>query len=226
MTISHPGLRQRVIAEAVGTAFLLMGIVGSGIMAQRLSPNDVGLQLLQNALATAGVLAALILALGPVSGAHFNPVVTLAAHSFGGRQIRDTVAYLIAQFIGAFVGVMLANAMFDVSAAWATNERNGSGVYLGEVIATVGLIMVIFSVVRSGNSHQAAAGVATYIGAAYYFTSSTSFANPAVTFGRMFSDTFAGIRPTDAPAFVAAQLLGLGLAIVLVRQLYPSASSD
>lgn len=222
MEIAEPPLPRRLFAESIGTIFLLIGVVGSGVMAQRLSPNDVGLQLLQNALVTAAVLAALILALRPISGAHFNPVVTLAEHVFSGRHWRETLAYILVQIPSAIVGVLIANAMFEVPVAWSTTERFGQHLWLGEVVATFGLILVIFSVVRSGNAQHCAAVVATYIGGAYYFTSSTSFANPAVTIGRMFSDTFAGIQPSSAPYFVVAQIFGLILGVVAIYKLYPN----
>ncbi|MFQ5557527.1 MAG: aquaporin, partial [Acidimicrobiales bacterium] len=184
--------------------------------------DDAGLQLLQNAFATAGVLAALILALGPASGAHFNPVVTLADRAFGGIDTPTTISYIVAQVSGAIIGVIGANAMFDLSlVAWSTRDRSGSHLVLAEGVATLGLLLVIFGVVRSGKPSMAAFAVGGYIGGAYYFTSSTSFANPAVTIGRMFSDTFAGIEPASAPAFIAAQLVATGCAVALIRLIYP-----
>jgi arsenate reductase len=214
-------LVRRMTAEFVGTAFLLAAIVGSGIMAERLT-DDVGLQLLQNAMATAGVLVALILALGPVSGAHLNPAVTLADRYFGGLGNGMAVAYIVAQLSGAVVGVIVANLMFDLPAAtWSTTERTGMHLLLAEVVATLGLLLVIFGVVRSGRSSAAAYAVGAYIAGAYYFTASTSFANPAVTVARTISDTFAGIDPGHAPAFIGAQLVGTVAAIALVSVLYP-----
>lgn len=215
-------LARRALAEGVGTAFLVAVVVGSGIAAQQLSPDDVGLQLLENAAATVGGLIALILALGPVSGAHFNPVVSIADAWFGGLAWRDVPAYAGAQVVGAVVGSVLANLMFELGpVTWSTKSRGSSGLWLAEVVATVGLLVVIFGVVRSGRSSAAPFAVGAYIGGAYFFTSSTSFANPAVTVGRAFTDSFAGIAPSSVPGFVIAQLVGLVAAIVLVRTLYP-----
>lgn len=209
------------VAEFVGTAFLLAGVVGSGIMAENLT-DDVGLQLLQNAFATAGVLVALILALGSASGAHFNPAVTIADRVFGGIDTPTAVGYVIAQVSGGVVGVLAANVMFDLSVVdWSTKDRSGGHLVFAESIATLGLLLVIFGVVRSGKPTLAAFSVGGYIAGAYYFTSSTSFANPAVTVARMFSDTFAGIEPASAPGFVAAQLVATGVAVALIRVLYP-----
>lgn len=215
-------IARRALAEYCGTAFLVAVVVGSGIAAQQLSPDDTGLQLLENAAATAGGLVALILAFGPVSGAHFNPVVSLADAFFGGLERRALLAYLAAQTTGAITGAVVANSMFDLSpVSWSDQTRATTGLWLGEVVATVGLLTVIFGVVRSGRSATAAFAVGAYIGAAYFFTSSTSFANPAVTIGRAFSDTFAGIDPQSVPAFILSQLLGGGLGVLLVRALYP-----
>jgi arsenate reductase len=214
-------LARAVTAEFVGTAFLLAAIVGSGIMAERLT-DDEGLQLLQNAFATAGVLTALILALGPASGAHFNPAVTIADRVFGGIDTPTAVAYVVAQVSGAVVGVMTANAMFDLDlVSWSTKDRSGGHLVFAEGIATLGLLLVIFGVVRSGRASVAAFAVGGYIGGAYYFTSSTSFANPAVAIARMFSDTFAGIEPASAPGFIVAQLVATAVAVGLIRFLYP-----
>lgn len=208
-------------AEFVGTAFLLAGVVGSGIMAENLT-DDVGLQLLQNAAATAGVLVALILALGTVSGAHFNPAVTLADRAFGGTDTPTAIAYVAAQVSGGVLGVICANVMFDLSAVdWSTKDRSAGHLIFADGVATLGLLLVIFGVVRSGRGSAVAYAVGAYIGGAYYFTSSTSFANPAVTVSRMFSDTFAGIEPASAPAFIGSQLVATALAIVLIRHLYP-----
>ncbi|MGB0113512.1 MAG: MIP/aquaporin family protein [Ilumatobacteraceae bacterium] len=216
----RPDVR-RVTAEFIGTAFLLAGVVGSGIMAQNLT-DDVGLQLLQNAFATAGVLVALILAFGAVSGAHFNPAVTIVDRSFGGIDTPTAVWYVIAQTTGGILGVMIANLMFDLDAInWSTRDRSGWNLLLSEGVATFGLLLVIFLTVRAGRSSVVAFAVGAYIGGAYYFTSSTSFANPAVTISRMFSDTFAGIRPADAPAFILAQLVATGVAIAAIRVLHP-----
>lgn len=211
-------LPRRALAEFLGTAFLVAVVVGSGIMAVRLSPHDVGLQLLENAIATGAGLVALILAFGSVSGAHFNPVVSLVDWRFGGLTPRDLGVYVAAQVSGACAGCVLANVMFDLPAIeWSTKSRSGSGILVAEVVATVGLLLVIFGTNRT-NARATPFAVGAYIAAAYFFTSSTSFANPAVTVGRMLSDTFAGIAPDRAPAFVGAQLVGgaVGLALILV----------
>src|SRR4051794_23805637 len=220
-----PALPRRALAEFCGTAFLVAVVVGSGIAAQRLSPGDVGLQLFENAAATAGGLVALILAFGPVSGAHLNPVVSLADSFFGGLPRRDLPAYIGAQISGAIVGAVVANLMFELGGVqWSTTARSSSGLWLGEVVATIGLLMVIFGVVRSGRATAAPFAVGAYIGSAYFFPSSTSFANPAVTIGRAFTDTFAGIEPSSVPAFVGFQVLGAAVAVLLIRTLYPDVS--
>lgn len=217
-------LTRRVIAELVGTALLLIAVVGSGIAAQRLSPGDTGLQLFENAAATAAALVAIILAVGAVSGAHLNPLVTLADRVFGGLSTREAGAYCGAQVAGAVVGTMIANLMFELPAIEISDHsRTGSGVWIGEIVATLGLLLVVFGVVRSGRTAVAPFAVAAWIGGAYFFTSSTSFANPAVTAGRTLTDTFAGIAPSSLPGFVIAQFVGAALAIVLVRVLYPNA---
>lgn len=211
------------MAEAVGTGLLVLAVVGSGIAASRLSPGDVGLQLLENAAATAAALVAIILAVGPVSGAHLNPVVTLADRILGGLSTREAVAYIAAQVTGGVVGTIIANLMFSLPAvALATTTRGSGALVLSEIVATSGLLLVIFGVVRSGRSAAAPFAVGAYIAGAYFFTSSTSFANPAVTIARTLSDTFAGIAWRSAPAFIAAQLAGAALAVVLVRYLYPT----
>jgi glycerol uptake facilitator-like aquaporin len=210
-----------VTAEFIGTAFLLAAVVGSGIMAENLT-DDVGLQLLQNAFATACALVALILAFGAVSGAHFNPAVTITDRAFGGIDTPTAVWYVGAQFAGAIVGVIVANLMFDLDAVnWSTKDRSSINLVFAEGVATLGLLLVIFGVVRSGRASGVAFAVGGYIAAAYYFTSSTSFANPAVTVARLFSDTFAGIQPASAPGFIAAQLVAVGLAIALIHVLWP-----
>lgn len=215
-------LARRALAEYVGTAFLVAVVVGSGIAAERLSPGDTGLQLLENAAATACGLVALILALGPVSGAHLNPVVTLADALFGGVDRSDVPVYIAAQVGGAITGSIVANLMFETDAVtWSTHARASGGLWLGEVVATLGLLLVIFGVVRSGRAAAAPFAVGAYIGGAYFFTSSTSFANPAVTIGRAFTNSFAGIDPSSVPAFVACQLLGAAGAVALIRILYP-----
>ena len=223
---------RRLLAEFVGTALLVTAVVGSGIMATELSPDDVGLQLLQNSIATAFALGALILTFGPVSGAHFNPVVSAADWWLGRRHGtgltgRDLAGYAAAQTLGAVAGSVLANLMFDLAAVTLSGkERSGAHLWLGEVVATTGLLLLIFALVRSGRAAVAPAAVGAYIGAAYWFTSSTSFANPAVTIGRAFTDTFAGIAPASVPAYVGAQLVGLLAGIGLIVALYPNAGAD
>jgi len=216
-------LARKALAELIGTALLVAGVVGSGIAASRLSPGDVGLQLLENTAATVGVLVAVILALGPVSGAHLNPVVTLADRWFGGLTTREVLAYLPAQVAGACLGSVVANIMFDSAAIEFSTKHRASGAHLvAEIVATYGLLLVIFGVVRSGRSTATPFAVGAYIGGAYFFTSSTSFANPAVTIGRTLSNTFAGIAPTAAPGFILAQALGAALAVACVTVLYPN----
>jgi arsenate reductase (thioredoxin) len=198
-------------------------VVGSGIAARRLSPTDTGLQLLENAAATAAGLYAIILVFGPVSGAHLNPVVSLVDAAFGGLSRRDALAYAGAQVVGCVAGAVLANAMFAQTAISVATTHRATGAHvLAEVVATAGLVSVIFALARSDRTASVPGAVGAYIGAAYFFTSSTSFANPAITVGRMFSDSFAGIAPASAPAFVGAQLVGGALAAALVRVLYPT----
>lgn len=222
-----PPLARRLLAEAVGTALLVAVVVGSGIMATQLSPDDVGLQLLYNSLATVLGLSVLILQFGPVSGAHFNPVVSfvdwLLGHRYGhGLPLRDVAAYAGAQTVGAIAGAILANVMYELAPLQiSTHERVSGGVLLSEVVATAGLIGIIFALARSGRAPLSAAAVGAYIGAAYWFTASTSFANPAVTIGRIFSDTFAGIAPASVLPFITAQIVGCLLGALLVRALYP-----
>jgi arsenate reductase len=219
-------LARRVTAEAVGTALLAAVVVGSGIFAQRLSPTDTGLQLLENSSATGAGLVALILAFGSISGAHFNPVVSLADRAFGGMTTRELAAYVPAQVFGACAGVVIANVMFDLDpVTLSTHARSSGGVWLGEVVATFGLLIVILGVVRSGRVSFAPFAVAGYIAAAYWFTSSTSFANPALTIGRTLTDTFAGIKPSSAPAFIAAEIVGGAVAVALARYLTPDLSA-
>ena len=216
-------LVRRALAELIGTALLLIAVVGSGIAAASLSPGDTGLQLLENALATSAALVAIILAVGPVSGAHLNPVVTVADLAFGGIDIRGAGVYVGAQVIGGVLGTVVSNLMFSLPPVEvSTTLRSGSGLWLAEVVATFGLLLVIFGVVRSGRATAAPFAVGAYIGGAYFFTASTSFANPAVTVARTLSDTFAGIAPTSAPAFVVAQVVGASLAVAVVRVLYPA----
>ncbi|MGH9111361.1 MAG: MIP/aquaporin family protein [Acidimicrobiales bacterium] len=229
-----PGLRvidrdlaRRLTAEAVGTGLLVAVVVGSGIAAQRLSPGDGGIQLLESSVATGAGLVALIIAFGPVSGAHFNPVVTLADRLFGGLPTGDAVGYVTAQVVGACAGAIAANLMFDLDAVtFSSTDRSSGGLWLGEVVATFGLLVVVLGAVRSGRGAVAPFAVGGYIAAAYWFTSSTSFANPAVTVGRTLTDTFAGIAPESVPAFVVAQLAGGIGAVVLARFLHPDLPTD
>jgi glycerol uptake facilitator-like aquaporin len=214
-------LRRRLLAEFLGSAFLAAVVIGSGIAAQQLS-DDVGLQLLENAAATAAGLFAIILVFGPVS-AHLNPVVSLADAAFGGLSRRDALAYIPAQIGGCIAGAVVANGMFALSAISISTHHRASPAHLfSEVIATLGLILVVFALARTGRLSTAPAAVGAYIGAAYFFTSSTSFANPAISVGRMFSDTFAGIAPASVPGFVVAQLAGGVIALGVVRTLYPT----
>lgn len=213
--------------EFLGSAGLAVVVIGSGIAAQSLSPGDTGLQLLENALATTFGLTVLILGFAPVSGAHFNPVVTVVDILLHRRSWATAASYLPAQIAGCITGAVLANLMFDAPAiAWSTTDRSAVNLLLSEVVATAGLITVIFALVRTGRSAWAAPAVGAYIGAAYFFTSSTSFANPAITIGRMFSDTFAGIAPASAPAFIGAQLVGAAVGLLVVRLLFPVAAPD
>ena len=231
-------LGRRLFAEALGTALLVTAVIGSGIAAASLSPSDTGLQLLENAVATASGLAVIILLVGPVSGAHLNPVISLADWWLGRRRstglptgltLAEVGAYAAAQVAGGIGGAVLANLMFDLSAVdWSTHERSSTHLLLGEVVATAGLVALVFALARSGRGALSAAAIAAYIGSAYFFTSSTSFANPAVTVARMFSDTFAGIAPASVLPFVAAQLLGAAIGVGVVLGLYPdvAASAD
>jgi glycerol uptake facilitator-like aquaporin len=219
-------LWRRLLAELLGSAFLAAVVIGSGITAQRLSPGDTGLELAENAAATAAGLYAIIVMFGPVSGGHFNPVVTLADAAFGGLPRREAAAYLPAQIAGCAGGAIIANLMFARAAvSISARHRATPAHFLSEVIATAGLILVIFALARSGRSQAAPAAVGAYIGAAYFFTSSTSFANPAITIGRMFSATFAGIAPGSVPAFIAAQITGSVLAAGAVKALYPGSGA-
>ncbi|MFE5143346.1 aquaporin [Streptomyces fagopyri] len=226
-------LGQRAVAELVGTAVLVAVVVGSGIQATELS-RDVGVQLLANSLATVFGLAVLITLFGPVSGAHFNPVVTLAVWFTGrkngdGTTAREAAVYVLAHIVGAIGGAVLADAMFaEPLVKWSTHDRSAGHLWLGEIVATAGLILLVLGLGRTGRAHLASAAVASYVGAAYWFTSSTSFANPAVTIGRAFTDTFAGIAPASVAPFIAAQLVGaavgLGLSAVVFGRTAPAAT--
>ena len=228
MTSQHPPLWRRAVAELLGTSLLVMIVVGSGIAAQQLSPNDVGLQLLQNSTATVLGLTVLILVFGPISGAHFNPVVSLVDFVLGrrggaGLTLPELGTYTVAQIVGAISGSVVANAMFEVGTSLSVKDRASTGHLLGEVVATAGLILLIFALAATKRGVLAAPAVGAYIGAGYWFTSSTSFANPAVTVGRIFSDTFAGIAPASVPGFVLAQLVGAAVGLGLLVALFPSA---
>jgi arsenate reductase len=225
--MDRTGLPRRLLAELLGSMFLAALVIGSGIAAQQLSPGDTGLQLLENSAATAAGLFAIILMFGPVSGAHFNPVVSLVDASFGGLRWREALAYIPAQVGGCILGAVLANAMFAQAALSISTKHRASGAHLlGEVVATLGLLLVIFSLARSRRALSIPAAVGAYIGAAYWFTSSTSFANPAISVGRIFSNTFAGIAPASVPPFVAAQLAGGLVAIGVLRVLYPHVTPE
>ena len=220
--MSEAALWRRLAAEFLGSAFLAAIVIGSGIAAQHLSPGNIGLQLFENAAATAAGLFAIILMFGPISGAHFNPVVSFVDAGFGGLRWREAAAYLPAQVAGCIGGAVIANVMFGAAAVSISTKHRASGPhFLSEVVATLGLLLVIFALARSGRSRLAPAAVGAYIGAAYFFTSSTSFANPAITVGRMFSNSFAGIAPSSVPTFIGAQLVGGLVAYGVIRTLYP-----
>lgn len=215
------GLPQRLVAEALGTALLVVAVVGSGIMAVRRSPDDAGLQLLENAAATGAALVALILVFGSLSGAHFNPVVTLTDRLIGTIGSRDCGLYIVAQVAGGCAGAVVANVMFELPAVeWATTERSSGALWLSEIVATAALLLIIQGCVRGGRADAVAVAVGLWIAGAYWFTSSTSFANPAVTVARTLSDTFAGIAPASAPMFILMQMIGAALAVVLTRFLF------
>ena len=223
MTRAPAGLPRRLTAEFIGSAFLAALVIGSGIAAQRLSPDQTGLELLENATATAAGLYAIILMFGPVSGAHFNPVVSLADAALGGLRWRDAAAYVPVQVVGCVTGTVAANLMFAQAAVSISVKHRASGAHaLSEVIATAGLVLVIFALIRTGRAATAPAAVGAYIGAAYWFTASTSFANPAIAIGRMFSNSFAGIAPSSVPVFIAAQIGGGVAGVLLIRYLYPA----
>jgi glycerol uptake facilitator-like aquaporin len=220
-------LPRRLAAEAIGTGLLIVAVIGSGIMATRLTPDDVGLRLLENAAATAGALIALIWMLGAISGAHLNPVVTLTDRTFGAISTRDTGLYIAAQVVGGCLGAMVANLMFELPAVdWSTEQRSSGALWLSEVVATAGLLLVIHGCVRSGRANVVAVAVGVWIGGAYFFTSSTSFANPAATIARTLSNSFAGIAPSSVPMFILMQLVGAAIAFTLIRFLYPHEVAD
>ncbi len=217
-----PALGRRAAAELLGSALLAAIVIGSGFAAERLSPGDVGLELFENAAVTGAGLYAVILMVGPVSGAHLNPVVSMVDAVFGGLRWRDVTAYVPAQVAGCIGGAIVANVMFASAAVSISSKQRSSAAHaFSEVVATLGLVLVIFACARGGRARSAPAAVGAYIGAAYFFTSSTSFANPAITVGRMFSNSFAGIAPASVPIFVGAQMVGGVVAIAAVRLLYP-----
>ena len=220
-------LVRRLVAEALGTALLVVAVVGSGIMASRLSPSDVGLQLFENAAATAGALIGLILMFGAVSGAHFNPIVTVIDRCLGTIATRDAAFYVVAQVTGGCIGTVIANMMFELPAVeWSTRSRSSGALWLSEVVATVGLLLVIHGCVRTGRAAAVPFAVGAWIGGAYWFTSSTSFANPAVTIARTMSDSFSGIKPSSAPMFIVMQSLGAVIAFGIIRLLYSHSYSE
>lgn len=222
-----PVLARQALAEFLGSAGLVAVVIGSGIAAQRLSPHDTGLELLENALVTGAGLVALILAFGPASGGHFNPVVTLADRAFGGVTNRQVAVYLPVQIAGGVLGAVLANLMFSLDAVTiSTHHRSSGGLWLSEALATFGLIVLIFGLVRSGRTAVAPFAVGAYIAAAYWWSSSTSFANPMIDVARMLSNTFAGIAPSSVPMFVLMQLLGGAAAVAVVHVLYPAVADD
>jgi len=224
-------LGRRLVAEGIGSALLIVAVIGSGIMAETNSPDDVGLQLLENAAATAGALIGLIIMFVTVSGAHFNPAVTLVERLLGTMTTRDALAYTGVQIAGGCVGAVLTNAMFSEQTGrglifLSERERNSPSELLSEVVATIGLLLVIHGAVRHAKPHVVAVAVGVWIGGAYFFTSSTSFANPMVSIARTLSDTFAGIEPASAPGFIAAQLVGALIATGLVRWLFRLSPPD
>jgi arsenate reductase len=229
MATARPGLRplpllgRQMLAEFLGSAGLVTVVVGSGIAAQRLSPGQTGLELLENALVTGLGLAALILAFGPASGAHFNPVITVADRIFGGVTTGQVGAYVVAQLTGGVVGAVAANVMFGLDAvSISTHPRSSDGLWLSEALATFGLVVLVFGLARAGRNASAPAAVGAYIAAAYWWSSSTSFANPMVDVARMLSNTFAGIAPSSVAMFVAMQLAGGVAGVAVVHVLYPS----
>jgi glycerol uptake facilitator-like aquaporin len=221
------GSSRRFLAEALGTGLLVVAVIGSGIMAQRLSPSDVGLQLLENAAATGAALVGLILIFASVSGAHFNPAVTLVARAHGSIGTKDAGVHIVAQIVGGCAGAVVANLMFDLPVIeLSTHARSSGALWLSEVVATTGLLLVIFGCVRTGRASAVPYAVGLWIAGAYWFTSSTSFANPAVTIARTLSDSFAGIKPSSVPMFIVMQLIGTVVALGLIHVLYPSPVSE
>jgi glycerol uptake facilitator-like aquaporin len=227
MTLYRAEPLRRFVAEALGTGLLIVAVIGSGIMAERLSPSDVGLQLLENSAATGAALVALILMLGSVSGAHFNPAVTIVARVHGVISTGDAGLHIVAQVLGGCAGAILANLMFDLPAVeLSTHARSSGSLWLSEVVATAGLLLVISGCLRTGRGNAVPYAVGLWIAGAYWFTSSTSFANPAVTIARSLSDTFAGIKPSSVPMFILMQLIGTVVALALIRVLYPMPASE
>ena len=221
--MKHDHIARRLSAEFLGSGLLAAIVIGSGIAAQHLSPGNIGLELLENAGATAAGLYALIVTLGPVSGAHLNPVVSIMDAVTKNMPWRTAISYIPAQVAGCTAGAILANIMYSKPAVTlSTHHRASAPHFLSEVIATAGLLIIIFGLSRSGNDRRTPAAVSSYIGAAYFFTSSTSFANPAIAVGRMFSNSFAGIAPSSVPSFVGAEVVGLIVALGLVFFLYPA----
>lgn len=225
--LSEPSIpySSRLLAEGLGSAFLVLAVIGSGIMAETLSPNDVGLQLFENAAATAGALIGLIIMFATVSGAHFNPAVTLVDRLMGEMTTREAGGYVGVQIVGGCIGAMLANLMFSEQTgnglvSLSQKQRDGWPIWLSEVIATIGLLLVIHGAVRHGKPYVVAVAVGVWIGGAYFFTSSTSFANPMVSIARTLSDTFAGIAPSSAPMFIIMQIVGALIAFALIRPLF------
>jgi glycerol uptake facilitator-like aquaporin len=217
------GLGRRVFAEFLGSTLLALVVIGSGIAAQNLSPGNSGLQLLENALATGAGLMAIILMFGAASGAHLNPVVSITDAALGRISWREVSAYAPAQVLGCIAGAIVANVMFSEAAISISTKHRASGAhFLSEIVATSGLLVLIFALVRSNRRSVIPVAVGAYIAGAYFFTSSTSFANPAITVGRMFSDTFAGIAPSSVPLFVVAQLVAVPIALVVIATLYPA----
>lgn len=221
--LDGPALWRRLLAEYVGCSLLAAIVVGSGIAAQSLSPHAIGLELLENAVATGLGLTVLILVLGPVSGAHFNPVISFVDATFGGITWRVAWCYLIAQVAGCFTGAVVANLMYSRTAITISTDHRATLAHgFSEVVATGGLVLVIFALARTHRSSRAPAAVGAYVASAYFFTSSTSFANPAIVVGRMFSNTFAGIAPASAPLFVTSEAVGAIVGVVLIKTLYPN----